>query len=117
MSDFQSSFRQPYSTGIYLSYLTSEKETIEKETDNGNYCGMAMLDLQNAFDPVNHQILEYQLKIVGFNKDALKWLQSYFSGAVQMVDVGDMLSQSKNLTCGVPQGSTLELLLFFVVHK
>lgn len=78
---------------------------------------MALLGLQNPFDTANHQILGYQLKVVGFNKEALKWIQSYLSGAVQMLDVGHMLSESRNLTCGVPQGSILERLSFFVVHK
>lgn len=100
-----------------MSYRSIEKDTIKKESDNGKSCGMAMLDLQNAFDTANHQILGYQLKVAGFNKEALKRIQSYLSGVVQMLDVGHMLSESRNLTCGVPQGSILELLLFFVVHK
>lgn len=97
-----------------MSYLTIEKETIKKETDNGKSCGMAMLDLQNAFHAMNHQILGYQLKVVGFNKEDSKWTQSHLSGAVQMLDVGGVLSESKNLTYGVPQGSILDLLLFLL---
>lgn len=75
LSDFRSSFRHSYSTRTYLSYRSIEKDTIKKESDNGKSCGMAMLDLQNAFDTANHQILGYQLKVAGFNKEALKWIQ------------------------------------------
>lgn len=113
--DFQSGFRQSYSTETCMIYLTEEKERRKgKEIDSGKYCGMAMLDLQKAFDTVDHQILLYKLKAVGFNKEALKWIQSYLSGRVQMVDEGGTLPKPKILNCGVPQGSILGPLLFLL---
>ena len=38
---------------------------IKQEGDNGNYIGMVLLDLQNAFD---HAILLKKLKSVGVNE-------------------------------------------------
>lgn len=58
--------------------------------------------------------LLYKLKAIGFNKEALKWIQSYLSGRVQMADVGRMLSGPKTLNCGVPRGSILRPLLFLL---
>lgn len=52
-----------------MIYLT---DLIKKEIDSGKYCGMTMFNLQKAFDTVDHQILMYKLKTIGFNREALK---------------------------------------------
>ena len=52
--DLQSGFRRSFSTDTCLIYLT---DYIRKEIDSGNFCGMVMLDLQKAFDTVDHHIL------------------------------------------------------------
>ena len=51
MYDFQSGFRKTHSTDSCLLYLT---DFIRKEIDEGNQCGMVLLELQKAFDTVNH---------------------------------------------------------------
>ena len=38
---------------------------IHSEIDFGNYIGMVMIDLQRAFDTVDHSILEKTLKAIG----------------------------------------------------
>ena len=48
---FQSGFRKTHSIDSCLLYLT---DFIRKEIDEGNLCGMVLLDLQKAFDTVNH---------------------------------------------------------------
>ena len=109
--DLQSGFRQAHSTESCLLYLT---DLIKREVDNGKYCGMVMLDLQKAFDTVNHQILLYKLKAMGFKREALALIQSYLSDRSQMVETGGVLSEPKNITCGVPQGSIIGPLLFLL---
>ncbi len=52
--DFQSSFRRSYSTDTCLLFLT---DCIRKELVGGHLCGMVLLDLQKAFDTVNHSIV------------------------------------------------------------
>ena len=52
--ELQSGFRKSYSTDTCLIHLTSY---IKYETDEGNLCGMVPLDLQKAFDTVDHDIL------------------------------------------------------------
>ena len=56
---FQSGFRTSHSTDTCLLYLT---DYIKREVDSGKYCGMVMLDLQKAFDTVNHKILLTKLR-------------------------------------------------------
>ena len=51
---FQSGFRSGFSTDTCLISLTDH---IRNQTDQGNYTGMVLLDLQKAFDTVDHRIL------------------------------------------------------------
>ncbi len=82
-------------------------DKIRKEVDNGKFCGMVMLDLQKAFDTVDHNILLYKLKAVGFDKNSLRWVQSYLDDRCQRVDIKGTLSSPLFINCGVPQGSIL----------
>ena len=60
--EFQSGFRSKFSTDTCLSYLT---DFIKHETSKGLYIGMIMLDLQKAFDTVDHLILCEKLRAIG----------------------------------------------------
>ena len=75
---------------------------------------MVMLDLQKAFDTVDHAILLTKLKALGFNDMAIRWARSYLEGREQRVEVGGVLSDLKAMNCGVPQGSVLGPLLFLL---
>ena len=45
---------------------------------------------------------------------AKKWLESYLTNHKQVVKVGNILSEQKFITCGVPQGSILGPILFLL---
>ena len=51
---FQSGFRKFYSTDSCLSYL---HDKITKGFDSGLLPGMILIDLQKAFDRIDHNIL------------------------------------------------------------
>ena len=50
------------------------------------YVGMIILDLQKAFDTVNHKILINKLKALGLNQIAINWFVSYLRDREQIVD-------------------------------
>ena len=104
---FQSGFRGSYSTDTCLIHL---QDHIRKETAAGKFTGMILLDIQKAFDSVDHNILCKKLSALGVQSTA--WFHSYLSDRKQIVNISGVESDPLTITCGVPQGSILGPLLF-----
>ena len=87
-------------------------EEIRSSLDNRRYgCGI-FLDLQKAFDTVNHDILLAKLEYYGITGNVLNWFKSYLSERSKFVSINGSNSILMRTTCGVPQGSILGPLLF-----
>ena len=71
--------------------------------------GMVLIDLQKAFDTINHDIFLKKLTIIGFSDHTVKLLQFYLSNRKFTVDLKSSFSQVSSISCSVPQGSFLSL--------
>ena len=87
-----------------------------KSTIDSNRVGCGIfIDLQKAFDTVNHNILLQQLSHYGIRGNSLHWFESCLTGRQQYVSVNKCSSKHGQMSCGVPQGSVLGPLLFLIV--
>ena len=69
---------------------------------------MALLDLSAAFDTLDHPILlKWLATTFGVRGTVLDWFVSYPSGRFQSVIVDGVVSASRPLVYGVPQGLSL----------
>ena len=107
----QSGFRGKYSTDTCLIDLS---DFIRGEMSNGNLVGMVCIDLQKAFDTVEHTILLSKLSAIGFSDSAVNWFRSYLESRVQCTEVDGQRSSFLEISCGVPQGSILGPQLFLI---
>ena len=80
---------------------------IKFEMVKGHLVGMVLLDLQKAFDTVDHGILLMKIDTLGLSQEVIRWFCSYQSDRRQLVDVSGTLSFSAAISCGVPQGSII----------
>ena len=107
--DLQFGFRQKFSTSHALINLT---ENIRQALDNGYIACGIFVDLQKAFDTVDHQILLSKLDYYGIRGISNNWFNSYLSNRKQYVSINGYDSELVERNCDVPQGSVLGPLLF-----
>ena len=72
------------------------------------------IDLSKAFDTVDHDILLKKLELYGLRNNKLKWFKSYLYKRKQFICFNHSRTETKEITCGVPQGSILGPLLFLI---
>ena len=107
----QSGFRSLHST---LTALLETNDNWCVNIDRGLLNDVIFIDLEKAFDAIDHEIILNKLTKSGVDQDALKWFKSYLTNRTQRCNVNNYLSSGSLPNCGVPQGSVIGPLLFFI---
>ena len=108
---YQSGFRKLHSTDTCLSYLNNK---ILKGIDCGLMTGLILIDLQKAFDTIDHEILLEKMVHLQLSTQSILWFKSYKTNRTFLVNVETSFSKPGKLECGVPQSSILGPLLFLL---
>ena len=108
---YQFGFRIGYSVNHALTSLT---ELIRKTLDEDKFACGVFIDLQKAFDTVDHNILLSKLYHYGVKGTPHQWFKSYLTGRQQYTTINHQKSSLSNIKYGVPQGSVLGPLLFLL---
>ena len=97
--DLQFGFRKKNSTNhALLSIVEKIRSNLDKKMFS---CGI-FVDLEKAFDTVNHSILLSKLEHYGIRSNALQWLSNYLTNRSQCLSANEIKSSSLKINCGVP---------------
>jgi Reverse transcriptase (RNA-dependent DNA polymerase)/Endonuclease/Exonuclease/phosphatase family len=107
----QYGFRPHYSSYMALLDLT---DRITTSFEEGKISIAILIDLQKAFDSLNHGILLKKLSHYGIRGVVLDWFTSYLTDRHQYVVYNNVCSNSQLIKWGIPQGSILGPLLFIL---
>ena len=110
LSTQECGFRKGYRTQHYfLTLLEKWKCPVDKD----NTFGALLVDLSEAFDCLDHELLIAKSNAYGFSLPTLKLVHNYFSQRKQRSKV-ITYSTWVEIIFGIPQGSTLGSMLFMI---
>ena len=107
----QFGFRKNKST---VQAITDKLKYIYENLDSDRIVFSLFLDFRKAFDSLNHSLLLQKLHYYGFRGTVHNWFKSYLSNRKQFIQLNNITSDQQLITHGVPQGSILGPLLFFI---
>ena len=87
----QFGFRPKLSTEIALAHFT---DTILTNMDKGLVTEAVFLDLDKAFDTVDHSLLFEKLGSYGLSNDSVNWFKSYLTNRNQLTAMGNTFPPS-----------------------
>ena len=106
---YQSGFRTKHSTELCLSHRNNK---ILKGFHNGLFTGMVLIDLQKAFDTIDHNIHLEKLKAIGFCDDTVNWFHSYLTDRAFLVSIENRIQASRKFRVACLKDQFLALCFF-----
>jgi len=104
-----------FRSGLSADLASNElRNYILRLNDSAQYTYAIFLDLKKAFDTVNHKIFLNKLNHYGICGLASNLFASYVENKQQFVYANGFQSDKMKITCGVPQGSTLDTVLLLL---
>ena len=87
LSNHQARFRPNHST---MTALINVTEYWLNKLDKGMFVGVIALDLQKAFDTVDHAILLHKMRLYGLSDSVVEWFRSYLTDRTQCTVVMEL---------------------------
>jgi hypothetical protein len=82
--------------------------------DKNYQTDMIVLNFAKAFDKVSHPRLLHKLEHYGIHGNNKNWIKSFLNNRTQAVALENTISDNVDVASGVPQGSVLGRVLFFI---
>jgi len=111
LTKIQFGFRKNLGTNDALKEINDK---VSKALNDGKFVGAILIDLQKAFDTVNHGILLNKCTELGIRGKINNIIKSYLSNRKTTTKIGNKHSKFDDASVGVPQGSVLGPLLFLI---
>ena len=94
----------------YITAINKVTEYIREQLDKKCKGHLRFLDLEKAFDTIDHIILSGKVEGSGFRGKILSLIGDYLANCTQCVTLNGKNSTMRKITTGVPQGSFLFLI-------
>ena len=95
---------------VFCTLKSSKSRSYQKQLSNGLYTEMVLLDIQKAFDSVNHSIFCKKLSALGVKSTT--WFEWYLNCRSQIVSVKRSDSEPMAWTC---KGTARECFVSFFI--
>ena len=109
ISKCQHAYRRGHSTQTCLIEIVNE---LYRNIDEGEFTGVAKLDLSKAYDSISHSLLLHKLAELGLSENSINFIKSYLSDRKQRTKFQNCISDIETIKSGIPQGSILGPILF-----